>query len=70
MPDWHCTSCGAGWSAGAYSDDCDECGGGAMERDCFVCGGKCGNKFLRAPLDSQDSHTAHWVGACGLAKSD
>ena len=57
LPDWFCTSCGAGWSAGAYSDGCDECGGGAMERDCFVCGGKCGSKFVRAPLDSQDSQS-------------
>lgn len=70
LPDWYCTSCGAHWSAGVYLDNCYECGGGAMARDCFDCGAKCGEKFVRSPLDSQDFPTAHWIGSCGLQESD
>jgi len=66
MVDWSCQSCGAHWSEGAYSQDCKECGGGAMERPCFVCNGECGRMWSRAPIDSQDSHEAHWIGSCGM----
>ena len=61
-----CTSCGANWTEGEYSDDCRECGGGAMERSCILCGGRCGSIFKRAVIDSMDTGEAHWVGSCKL----
>ena len=61
-----CNTCGAQWSAGAYSPHCDECGGSAMERPCLYCGGKCGAVMLRAVSDSNDSGLAHWAGRCHL----
>lgn len=60
-----CTTCGACWTDAAFTADCPECGGGAMERDCAICGGACGNRWRRAVLDSRDSGEAHWVGSCG-----
>ena len=63
---WSCTSCGVAWSAGQFTPDCPECGGGAMDRACPICAGACGRRWDRAPLDSQDAHEAHWVGGCGL----
>lgn len=69
MVDWSCISCGAHWSAGEYLEDCEECGGGAMERSCVVCGGECGKKWSRAPIDSQDNHEAHWIGSCAMTET-
>ena len=51
LVDWSCITCGAHWSKGVYSEDCEECGGGAMARACPVCGGKCEKIWNRAPLD-------------------
>jgi hypothetical protein len=63
----YCTSCGADWGAGGWSDGCEECGGGAMSRDCPLCQGRCGTIAQRAVIDSNDERCAHWIGACGLA---
>ncbi|GMR12691.1 MAG: hypothetical protein BMS9Abin29_0883 [Gemmatimonadota bacterium] len=38
-----------------------------MQRSCYICDGGCGAVHQRAPLDSIDSHTAHWIGACRLS---
>jgi hypothetical protein len=63
----YCTSCGAEWGAGGWSDGCEECGGGAMSRGCPLCQGRCGTIARRAVIDSNDEGCAHWIGACGLA---
>jgi hypothetical protein len=63
----HCTSCGAHWGAGRWSDGCEECGGGGMSRNCPICQGRCGTTVRRAVIDSNDERCAHWIGACGLA---
>lgn len=68
MVTWACTSCGADWSGGAFTPGCGECGGGAMQRPCLLCDGSCGAVYQRAPLDSVDSHMAHWIGTCMLPK--
>jgi len=65
-----CTSCGANWTEDEYSDDCVECGGGAMERGCILCGGRCGSKFKRAVIDSMDAGEAHWIGDCNLPPAE
>jgi hypothetical protein len=66
-----CWSCGANWAADCYTAACEECGGGALTRACAVCGGKCGNKWIRAVIDSNDFRLAHWQGGCLLSpKSD
>ena len=65
-----CTCCGANWTDGEYSDDCVECGGGAMERGCIVCGGLCDSIFIRAVIDSNDTRVAHWIGSCRLPPSE
>ena len=59
-----CSSCGADWSRGTFSQHCRECGGGALEHACLVCGGQCGQQWQRAVIDSRDEHEAHWIGAC------
>ena len=59
-----CSSCGAEWSRGTFSQHCRECGGGALEHACLVCGGRCGQQWQRAVIDSRDEHEAHWIGAC------
>jgi hypothetical protein len=61
-----CYSCGADWSAGQFSADCPECGGGAMTRSCIYCGGGCGAVMERAVSDSNDSGLGHWAGRCLL----
>ena len=61
-----CSSCSADWSANSFSEECAECGGGAMERNCFVCNGRCNSVYKRAVLDSWDTGEAHWVGCCKL----
>jgi hypothetical protein len=63
----YCTSCGADWVAGGWSDGCEECGGGALSRSCPLCQGRCGAIARRAVIDSNDEGCAHWIGACGLA---
>jgi len=65
-----CTSCGANWGEGEYSDDCMECGGGDMERSCILCGGRCGSVYKRAVIDSWDTGEAHWIGGCKLPPSE
>jgi hypothetical protein len=37
-----------------------------MARLCPFCGGECGGEMTRAPLDSNDSHVAHWIGNFNL----
>jgi hypothetical protein len=59
-----CSTCGAIWGHGDYSEDCKECGGGAMERECMLCGGKCGRKWQKMQMDSNDTGVAHWGGEC------
>jgi hypothetical protein len=61
-----CYTCGAVWSDGRFTQNCAECGGGAMERPCYVCGGRCGTVNLRAVSDSNDSGLGHWAGRCML----
>lgn len=64
--EWYCGTCGAHWTGGEHTADCEECGGGAMSRPCSLCGGRCGAVLQRAPLDSRDYRVAHWVGSCKL----
>lgn len=66
--DLRCSTCGARWSLGAWTGDCAECGGGALDRPCLVCGGVCGARWQRAVSDSHDRGIAHWYGACRLHK--
>jgi hypothetical protein len=61
-----CFSCGADWSEGQYSTQCDECGGGALDCPCPRCGGLCGMRWQRAVMDSHDLKIGHWYGRCGL----
>jgi hypothetical protein len=60
-----CYSCGADWSRGKFSQDCRECGGGALDVPCPMCDGTCGQRWRRAVIDSHDEHESHWVGNCG-----
>lgn len=62
-----CGTCGANWTEGQYRSDCPECGGGALEIACPRCGGRCGAKWRRTILDSHDSRSGHWIGACKLS---
>jgi hypothetical protein len=59
-----CRTCDASWENGAFSPDCPECGGGALELECASCFGTCGAVLKRAVMDSNDSHRAHWIGKC------
>jgi len=61
-----CLTCGADWTAGRFTGNCAECGGGALERDCMYCGGRCGARLERAVSDSNDSGIGHWLGRCKL----
>ena len=63
-----CTLCGADWRQGAFTADCVECGGGAMERPCLVCNGACGATSLRCVHDSQDEQVGVWTFNCKLPK--
>jgi hypothetical protein len=65
-----CVTCGASWSEGIFSKNCEECGGGAMERPCMICGGRCGLMMVRAVHDSNDYRLSHWAGACRLTKEE
>jgi hypothetical protein len=65
-----CTSCGADWSEGDFSPKCAQCGGGALDVLCLVCGGKCGARWQRAIIDSQDEDLANWFGTCALPKQE
>jgi len=64
-----CTSCGANWAEGIFTSGCQECGGGALDIACLQCGGRCGARWHRAVMDSQDEKDAHWVGECKLPKA-
>ncbi len=64
-----CLACNANWRDGRYSDGCDTCGGGAMERPCPLCLGLCGTYWSRALLDSNDAGLAHWHGDCAFGGS-
>jgi hypothetical protein len=57
------------WHAGKWTEGCVECGGGALEIDCLICRGRCGSKWERAVLDSNDFGDAHWFGICRLSKA-
>ncbi len=70
MSDWRCKTCDALWTEGEFTESCEECGGGAMDAPCFLCGGRCGQRVHRAPMDSNDSGIAHWIGGCALPKSE
>ena len=59
-----CRRCGAIWSDGRFTEGCDACGGGAMERPCYMCGGRCGVVNQRAVSDSNSSGVGHWLGLC------
>lgn len=66
-----CSSCGALWSDRAFTEGCEECGGGAMQRPCPLCSGTCGKYWRRAVIDSNTTKTAHWIGYCRhLAQDD
>ena len=67
---YQCSSCGANWTEDEYSNDCTECGGGAMERNCILCGGRCGSVYKRAVFDSWDTKEAHWMGGCELPPAE
>ena len=63
-----CATCYVDWSSGRFTEDCEECGGGAMERPCAYCGGRCGMVMERAVADSNDSGIGHWMGRCRLPR--
>ena len=65
-PEYCCTNCGANWSRGEYSEECEQCGGGSMTRSCVFCGGKCGGTSKRMVMDSWDFNSAHWLIECKL----
>ncbi|MCP4188692.1 MAG: hypothetical protein GY763_13900 [Gammaproteobacteria bacterium] len=67
---FQCSSCQANWSAGEFGKDCDECGGGALKRNCTLCNSKCDSIYLRAIIDSWDTHEAHWNGSCKLPEEE
>lgn len=67
---YQCSSCGAKWTSYEYSNDCMECGGGAMERSCIICGGNCGSVYKRAVIDSWDTKEAQWIGSCNLSAAE
>jgi len=48
---FYCITCGANWTKGNYTPECNECGGGALKRSCIVCDGTCGNTWKKMPLD-------------------
>lgn len=60
-----CQACGASWSDGSFSEDCEQCGGGGMTRDCAWCQGSCGRQWQRRVLDSWDFNEAQWIAGCG-----
>lgn len=66
MDNIKCLNCEANWSRGEFTEDCEMCGGGALERPCPMCDGRCGARWQRAILDSYDFGVAHWVGQCLL----
>ncbi len=68
--DERCYSCDANWRQGAFSPDCKECGGGAMEIGCIFCQGECDSVWVRAVDDSHFRRVGHWVqtGPCGAGK--
>ena len=65
-----CMTCGADWETGAFSEDCEECGGGALTRLCPMCEGKCGQTWSKMLIDTRDESCAHWAGTCGLSKEE
>ena len=70
VPEARCLSCGASWSAGQWTDGCEECGGGALEIPCLLCGGRCGSTWRKAVMDSNDFGMNHWCGQCLLPKDE
>ena len=67
---YQCSSCGANWTNYEYSNDCMECGCGAMERSCIICGGHCGSVYKRSIIDSWDTKEAQWIGSCNLSVAE
>ena len=65
-----CRTCGAKWSQGAFSPKCRECGGGALDAACLICGGKCGARWQRAVMDSNETGLAHFYGQCLLREKE
>jgi len=61
-----CSTCGADWETGEFNPNCLECGGGALDIPCPRCGGRCGARWTRSILDSQDDRRAHWLGPAAL----
>jgi hypothetical protein len=61
-----CWTCGADWTAGIWTAECPECGGGALEIPCPLCSGRCGMTLQKAVADSNDFGMGHWIGSCGL----
>ena len=66
---YQCSSCNANWAEHEYSNNCMECGGGAMESSCIICRGRCDSVWKRAVIDSWDTKEAHWIGSCSLSAS-
>jgi hypothetical protein len=65
-----CMDCGANWQAGAHTEGCEQCGGGALDIACLICGGRCGARWKRQVMDSRDSGVAHWMGGCKLPSDE
>ena len=65
-----CRLCGSDWERGEFVEACELCGGGAMDRACLFCGARCGSRWSRAVLDSQDFGVAHWHGPCALPSDE
>ena len=61
-----CLTCGRDWEIGNFSKDCEECGGGALERSCPMCLGKCNAVWKKMLIDTHDESLAQWAGSCTL----
>jgi len=68
-PRKRCHRCHANWSSGAFTANCAECGGGALEKPCPMCSGACGNTWTRALEDSHEYGRGVWIFTeCPLSK--
>ena len=61
-----CTTCGAYWSEGQFTKNCEECGGFAMTRSCPTCQGQCGAIWRRQVNMSNALGVAYFKGGCRL----
>jgi len=65
-----CSTCGANWQQGEFSEECLECGPGAMQTPCPICQGYCESIWQRNVMDSNYHQESHWHGNCKLPLED